>query len=105
MSAGPQAPPSPRFICLSGDACVLGSAERAGNALYGARVDLELGCGLAHALTPQSSRQFFRPICAPSVLPEPIEAVGAQLGISHRVHDVAMSQEVLQRAGIDPVIG
>src|SRR5262245_39852978 len=29
----------------------------------------------------------------------------AQLGISHRVHDVAMSQEVLQRAGIDPLIG
>src|SRR5262249_44809545 len=24
-----------------------------------------------------------------SILPEPIEAVGAQLGISHRVHDVA----------------
>src|SRR6266436_1952906 len=47
----------------------------------------------------------FRPTYAPSVLPEPIEAVGAQLGISHRVHDVAVTQEVLQRAGIDAVIG
>ena len=37
----------------------------------------------------------FRPICAASVLPEPIEAVGAQLGIAHRVHDVAVAQEVL----------
>src|SRR5262245_24182088 len=27
----------------------------------------------------------------PSILPEPIEAVGAQLGISHRVHDVALA--------------
>src|SRR5262245_61238486 len=45
----------------------------------------------------------FRPTCAPSVLPESIEAVGAQLCISHRVHDVAMAQEVLQRAGIDAV--
>src|SRR5262245_55009315 len=46
-----------------------------------------------------------RPICAPSVLPEPIEAVGAQFGIPHRVHDVAMTEEVLQRAGVDAVIG
>ena len=110
MPNGGQCPPfaTPRAqhpICLSGDACVLGAAERAGNALYGARVDLKLGGRLPHAHAPQSSRQFFRPICAPSVLPEPIEAVGAQLGISHRVHDVAMSQEVLQRAGIDPLIG
>src|SRR5262249_1473570 len=36
-----RAPP----ICLSrgGDACVLGVVERAGNALYGARVHVELG--------------------------------------------------------------
>jgi hypothetical protein len=40
----------------------------------------------------------------PSVLPEPIKAVGAQLGIPHRVHNVAVSHEVLQRAGIDAVI-
>jgi len=40
-----------------------------------------------------------------SILPEPVEAVGAQLGIPHRVHDVAVAQEVLQRAGIDAVIG
>jgi hypothetical protein len=40
-----------------------------------------------------------------SILPEPIEAVGAQLGISHRVHDVAVAQEVLQRAGVDAVVG
>src|SRR6516164_642496 len=37
-------------ICLRGDACVLGAAvERVGNALYGARVYLELGRRLAHA--------------------------------------------------------
>jgi hypothetical protein len=40
-----------------------------------------------------------------SILPEPIEAVGAQFGISHRVHDVAVTQEVLQRAGIHAIIG
>src|SRR5262249_28383379 len=40
-----------------------------------------------------------------SVLAEPIEAVGAQLGIPHRVHDVAVAQEVLQRAGVDAVVG
>src|SRR5262249_51474219 len=40
-----------------------------------------------------------------SILPEPIEAVGAQLGIPHRMHDVAVAKEVLQCAGIDPVIG
>src|SRR5262245_29290928 len=40
-----------------------------------------------------------------SILPEPIEAVGAKLGISHSVHDVAMAEVVLQRAGIDTVIG
>lgn len=39
------------------------------------------------------------------VLPESIEAVRAQLGVSHRVHDIAVAQEVLQRAGIDAVIG
>src|SRR5262249_58868200 len=47
----------------------------------------------------------FRPTCAPSVLPEPIEAVGAQLRISHRVRNVAVAQVVLQRAGVDAVIG
>src|SRR5262245_59842349 len=47
----------------------------------------------------------FHPTRALSVLPEPIEAVGAQLGISHRVHDVAVAQEVLQRAGVDAVVG
>jgi hypothetical protein len=30
-----------------------------------------------------------------SILPEPIEAVGAQLGIAHRVHDVAVAEVVL----------
>src|SRR5262249_16009786 len=40
-----------------------------------------------------------------SILPEPIEAVGAKLGISHRVHDVAVPQVVLQRAGVDAVVG
>jgi hypothetical protein len=49
-------PPSPRFICLSGDACVLCAAERAGNALYGARVDLKFGGGLPHAHAPRQSR-------------------------------------------------
>src|SRR5262249_10073325 len=36
---------------------------------------------------------------------EPIKAVGAQLGIAHRVHNVAVAQEVLERSGIDAVIG
>ena len=40
-----------------------------------------------------------------SILPEPIEAVGAQFGISHRVRDVAVAEVVLKRAGIDAVIG
>src|SRR5262249_47918393 len=40
-----------------------------------------------------------------SILPEPIEAVGAQLGIPHRVHDVAVAEVVLKRAGVDAVIG
>ena len=40
-----------------------------------------------------------------SILPEAIEAVGALLGIAHRVHDVAVAEEVLQRARIDAVIG
>ena len=39
-----------------------------------------------------------------SVLPEPIKAVGAQLGIAHRMHDAAVTEEVLQRAGVDAVI-
>jgi len=47
----------------------------------------------------------FRPTCAPSVLPESIEAVGAQLRISHRVRDVAVAEVVLQRAGIDAIVG
>jgi hypothetical protein len=32
-----------------------------------------------------------------SILPEPIETVGAQLGTPHRVHDVALAQEVSPR--------
>jgi hypothetical protein len=40
-----------------------------------------------------------------SILPKPIETVGAQLSISHRVHDIAVAQKVLQRAGIDAVVG
>jgi hypothetical protein len=40
-----------------------------------------------------------------SILPEPIESVGAQLGISHRVHNVAMPQEMLERSGVDAVVG
>jgi hypothetical protein len=40
-----------------------------------------------------------------SILPEPIEAVGAQLGISHRVHDVAVAEEVLKCPSINPIIG
>src|SRR5262245_66663513 len=47
----------------------------------------------------------FHPTRALSVLPEPIEAVGAQLAISHRVHDVAVAEVVLQRAGVDAVVG
>ena len=48
-----------------GDACVLGAAERAGNALYSARVYLELGRRLAHAHAARQSRpdllsQFIR---------------------------------------------
>jgi hypothetical protein len=41
----------------------------------------------------------------PLVLPEPIEAVGAQLGVLDRMHDVAVAQEVLQRAGVHAVVG
>src|SRR5262245_9213636 len=57
-------------------------------------------------LCQRSARPWrrFRPIRAPSVLPETIEAVGAKLRISHGMHDVAVAQEVLQRAGIDAVI-
>ena len=54
----------------------------------------------------QSSRgTILHLVCAPSVLPEPIEAVGAQFGIAHRVHDVAVAEEVLQRPSIDAVVG
>src|SRR5262249_59808924 len=54
---GAKSPPRAQHpICLSGDACVLGSAERAGNALYGARVDLKFGGGLPHAHAPRQSR-------------------------------------------------
>src|SRR5262249_17682387 len=38
-----------------------------------------------------------------SILPETIEAVGAQLGISHRVRDVAVAEVVLERAGVDAI--
>src|SRR5262249_16346495 len=40
-----------------------------------------------------------------SILPEPIEAVGAQLGISHRVRDVAVAEVGLERAGVDAIVG
>src|SRR5262245_8843915 len=40
-----------------------------------------------------------------SILPEPIEAVGAQLSISHRGHDVAVAEVVLQRAGVNAIVG
>src|SRR4029077_5361352 len=43
-------------VAACGDACVLYAAERAGNALYGARVDLEFGRRLAHAHAPRQSR-------------------------------------------------
>jgi hypothetical protein len=36
----------------------------------------------------------------PSILPEPIESVGAQLGISHRVHDVAVALLSLGDRGV-----
>ena len=68
-------------ICLghAGDACVLGVVERMGNALY-------LASGVRSAsLVLRSS--------VGSILPEPIEAVGAQLAISHRVA-AAMAQHV-----------
>src|SRR5262245_8004769 len=40
-----------------------------------------------------------------SILSEPIEAVGAQLGISHRMRNVAVAEVVLQRAGVDAIVG
>jgi len=45
-------------MCLhpGGDACVLGVVERAGNALYGARVYVELGRRLAHAHAAHQGR-------------------------------------------------
>src|SRR5262245_20708384 len=44
-------------ICLLGNSCVLGAAvERVGNALYGARVYLELGRRLAHAHAARQRR-------------------------------------------------
>src|SRR5262249_5230787 len=44
-------------ICLGrgDDACVLGAAERAGNALYGARVYVELGRRLSHVHAARQS--------------------------------------------------
>jgi len=44
-------------------------------------------------------------VLAGSILPEPIEAVGAQLGISHCVRDVAVAEVVLHRAGVDAIVG
>ena len=69
-------------ICLgrAGDACVRGVVERVGNALY-----------LAWASEAHASCK----VLGRSILPEPIEAVGAQLGISHRVRDVAVAEVVL----------
>jgi hypothetical protein len=45
-------------MCLgrTGDACVLAVVERAGNALYGARIYVELGRRLAHAHAARQSR-------------------------------------------------
>ena len=45
-------------MCLrpSGDACVLGAVERARNALYRARVYLELGRRLTHAHAARQGR-------------------------------------------------
>src|SRR5262249_38622565 len=40
-----------------------------------------------------------------SILPKPIEAVGAKLGISHRVRDVTVAEVLLQRAGVDAIVG
>jgi hypothetical protein len=41
---------------LSRSACALGAAERAGNALYGARVYVELGRPLAHMPPARAAR-------------------------------------------------
>jgi len=40
-----------------------------------------------------------------SILPEPVESIGAQLSISHRVRNVAVAQVVLQRAGVHAIVG
>src|SRR5262249_7556303 len=42
---------------------------------------------------------------AGSILPEVLEARGRQLGVAHRVLDVAVAQIGLKRPGIDAVIG
>src|SRR5262245_59765261 len=47
---------SPMCLRRGGDACVLDAIERAGNALYGARVYVELGGRLAHAHATRQSR-------------------------------------------------
>ena len=70
-------------------------AVRQSPALVQAGVQFGKGWGRGHRSIPHLG----------SILPEPIEAVGAQFGISHRVHDVAVAQEVLKRPGIDAVIG
>ena len=44
-------------------------------------------------------------IPASSLLPKPLEAVGRQLGVEHRVLDVAVPEIVLDSAGIVAVVG
>jgi hypothetical protein len=39
------------------------------------------------------------------VFPQPVEPIRAQVGVAHRVLDIPMSEVVLQRPGIDAVIG
>jgi hypothetical protein len=65
-------------LYLGGDACALGVVERTGYAAY-----LTWGAPEARASCEVLGR---------SILPEHIEAVGAQLGISHRVRDVAVAE-------------
>jgi hypothetical protein len=42
---------------------------------------------------------------AGSIFPEAIETVATQLGVAHRVLDIAVTHEVLQRSSIDAVVG
>src|SRR5262245_3263169 len=84
-----QSAQSPMCRRHGGDACVLGIVERATR------------CSWRRASEAHASYE----VLDRSVLPEPIEAVGAKLGISHRVRDVAVAEVVLQRAGVDAIVG